>query len=158
MYGDGCRGPVPRGMTARYDARVTSAPPPHNGPSAPAFAGPWAAPATARPPLRVWDVVLTIVFLVGDAVLALVMSFFGAFLAMASDPCGARDCNTDLITVGVLAAMALPWIFLVAGLVVSIVLLVKRRLAFWVPLVAAVLIIGSWFIGAAFATAGVPGS
>ena len=42
--------------------------------------------------------------------------------------------------------------------VVAIVMLVKRRIAFWVPLIGGVLIIGSWFLGAAIASAGVPGA
>jgi hypothetical protein len=55
-------------------------------------------------------------------------------------------------------AVALPWILLVVVAVVAIVLLVRRRLAFWVPLVGAVLIIASWPIGALIASAGVPGA
>lgn len=114
-------------------------------------------PVSLRP-RRVWDIVVSCVLLAGDVVLALMMSFFGFFLAMASDPCGAMDCNTGLIGIGVLTAVILPWVVLIAAVVVSIVLLVRRRLAFWVPLVAAALIVSSWFVGAAIATAGVPGS
>ncbi len=106
--------------------------------------------------MKVWDVVLTILFLVGDAVLAAIMSFFGFFLAMASDPCGVRECSSELIGLGVLVAVALPWVFLLITVVVSIILLVRRRIAFWVPLVGAALIIGSWFVGAVIAAAGVP--
>jgi hypothetical protein len=112
----------------------------------------------AKPPARVWDVVLTIVLLVGDGVLTLMVSFFGFFLAMASDPCGARECSEELISLGVITAVVLPWIMFIAAVVVSIVLLIKRRLAFWVPLVGAALIIGSWFVGAFIAAAGVPTS
>lgn len=120
-----------------------------------------AAPAPAPPaarPVRTWDVIVTVVLLIGASVLAAIMSFFGFFLAMASDPCGARECNIDLITTGMFVAVGLPWLFLIVTVVLSIVLLVKRRLAFWVPLAGAVFIIASWFIGAVIAAAGVPGS
>ena len=62
-----------------------------------------------------------------------------------------------MIAVGLMVAVALPWLVLIIVAVVAIVMLVKRRIAFWVPLVGGVLIIGSWFLGAAIASAGVPG-
>ncbi len=111
---------------------------------------------TARP-VRVWDVALTItlvVVLLGGTVLA---SFMGLFLAMASDPCGtAVRCSTGLIGLGVLVATIGPWAIAVAGSVVSIVLLVLRRLAFWVPAAGLVLVVAVWFAGAAITAAGVP--
>ena len=119
---------------------------------------PTAYAVPARPPARVWDIVLTSVLLLLLACLTAIVSYFGFFLAMAGDSCGARDCSADLIAVGLMVAVALPWILLTIVAVVSIVLLVKRRLAFWVPLVGGVLIISSWFIGAMIASAGVPGA
>jgi uncharacterized BrkB/YihY/UPF0761 family membrane protein len=115
-------------------------------------------PGPQKRPIRTWDLVLTIVLLVLAGVLAAIMSFFGFFLAMAGDSCGARDCSADLIAVGLMVAVALPWVLLIAVAVVAIVLLVKRRLAFWVPLAGGVLIISSWFVGALIASAGVPGA
>ena len=150
------------------DERVTTPPPPSAPPQGPNGQQPpfgqqpgpygYAVPPPQKRPLRTWDLVITIVLLVLDGVLAAIMSFFGFFLAMAGDSCGARDCSADLIAVGLMVAVALPWIVLITVAVVSIVLLVKRRLAFWVPLVGAVLIIGSWFVGAMIASAGVPGA
>ncbi|SFS15332.1 hypothetical protein SAMN04487846_3081 [Microbacterium sp. cf046] len=134
-------------------------PPPAYGP--PPAASPYGyavAPPPGKRPVRTWDLVVTIILLVLDGVLAAIMSFFGFFLAMAGDSCGARDCSADLIAVGLMVAVALPWLLLIIIAVVSIVLLVKRRIAFWVPLVGGVLIIGSWFVGAAIASAGVPGA
>ena len=52
------------------------------------------------------------------------MSFFGFFLAMAGDSCGARDCNADFIAIGLMVAVGLPWILLIVVAIVSIVLLV----------------------------------
>ncbi len=114
--------------------------------------------APSSRPVRVWDVVLSVVLLLGLGVLAALTSLFGAFLAMASDPCGAVECDTGLISAGMLTAMILPWVLLAAAVTVVVVLLVRRRLAFWVPLVGVPLVIGAWFLGAAIASAGVPGS
>lgn len=108
--------------------------------------------------MRTWDLVVTIILLVLNGVLAAIMSFFGFFLAMAGDSCGARDCDSDLIATGLMVAVGLPWLVLIVVAVLAIVLLVTRRLAFWVPLVGAVFIIGSWFVGALIASAGVPGA
>ena len=109
-----------------------------------------------KPPVIVWDVVVTVVLLVLLGILAFFVSIFGFFLVMASDPCGAVECNTDLIGTGVLVAVSLPWVVLVAALVFAIIRLVRRRIAFWVPLVGSILVIASWFAGAAIAAAGVP--
>ena len=135
-------------------------PSPYGPPPAEAYRSPYsyAVAPSAKPPIRTWDLIVTIILLVLDGVLAAIMSFFGFFLAMAGDSCGARDCTADFIAIGLMVAVGLPWLVLIVVAVVSIVLLVRRRLAFWVPLVGAVFIIGSWFIGAAIASAGVPGA
>lgn len=103
-----------------------------------------------------WDVVVSTILLLLLAALAALMSFLGFFLAMASDPCGALDCNTDLIGTGLVTAVALPWMLLLAGAVVTVLLPAFRRVAFWVPIATAPLIIASWFLGAFIAGAGVP--
>ena len=85
--------------------------------------------------------------------------FAGAMSAMVSDPCGSGiECNSDVIGAGVLTALVLPVVIILAGIVVTVVLLVLRRLAFWVPLVTAVLAIGALFLGFAIAVSGVPGT
>lgn len=140
-----------------YDAGMTQPPPygpPAGSPIAPSYPAYPAPPV--KPPVRVWDVVLTSVLLVLLGVLALIVSFFGFFLAMASDPCGVRDCSTELIGLGMLTAVGMPWVVLLAAVVVAIVVMVKRRIAFWIPIVAVPLVIGSWFVGAFIASAGVP--
>jgi hypothetical protein len=115
-------------------------------------------PASGRRqrPARIWDIVLTVVLLLAVAGLTLIVSIFGLYLAMAADVCGVRECDTDLIAVGMLFAAVIPWIVLAVTVVGSIVLLILRRLAFWVPLVGAVLVVAAFFIGAGLATAGVP--
>ncbi|WIM20962.1 DUF6264 family protein [Microbacterium sp. zg-B185] len=153
------------GRVGSYAERVTTPPPPPPAAASsgqpPAGASPGAqmsgVGSAPRRPAIVWDIVVTLILLVCLGILTLITSYFGLFLAMASDPCGGTaQCDTDLIGLGVLAAVGLPWIVLLIAAVVAIVLLVKRRLAFWVPLLAAPLTIASWFVGAAMASAGVP--
>jgi len=115
-------------------------------------------PEPARDPARVWDIVLTIVFLVLLPLAALAASYAGLFLAFAADACGSNTCNTELMNVGLWSAVVSPWGVLLAGVVVSIVLLVKRRLAFWAPLTAMALMTALWFVAAAIVSLGVSAS
>lgn len=115
-----------------------------------------ATAARAKRPVRVWDLILTIILVVGAVVLAALASFMGVFLAMASDPCGAVDCNFDLITAGFLLGTIGPWVALALTVAGAVVLLVLRRLAFWVPVVGAVLIVLVLMCAFWLAGAGVP--
>lgn len=124
-------------------------------PETPATAWPPAPPA--KPPVKTLDVVVTIVLLVADGVLAGLASMMGMFLVMASDSCGAATCDTGLITIGWLMGMILPWVAFVATAIVAIVLMVKRRLAFWVALVGAAAIVLSLVLAFAVTSAGAPG-
>ena len=140
-------------------------PPPRREPERPAPAAvvdqrpagpgtPWTA-ARARRPVRVWDLVLTIVLLAGEFVLTALLSYFGLFLAMASDACmGGNDCDSGLIGGGVLVAAGGVWIGMLVALVVSIVLLIQRRITFWVPIAGTVLSLVATFAGAGMAMAG----
>lgn len=107
---------------------------------------------------RVWDVVLTIVLLVLLPLAALAASSAGLFLAFAADACGSRTCNEELMNVGLWSAVISPWGVLLAGVIVSIVLLIKRRLAFWVPLSSIALMAALWFVAAAVVSLGVSAS
>jgi hypothetical protein len=121
-----------------------------------AYPNPNAPLPAGKPPVKGWDVAITVILLVLLAMLTALMSFFGFFLVMASDPCGVRECSDELITTGVLLAIGLPWLALIVAVVLSIILLVRRKLAFWVPLAAGPLVIGAWFLGAYVTSIGVP--
>jgi uncharacterized BrkB/YihY/UPF0761 family membrane protein len=118
-----------------------------------------AVPAYGRPPVRTWDLVLSIVLMVLSVGLGLVLLVMAPFLVMASDPCGAAvECNTEQMGLGFLVALIGPGFAIAAGIVVGIVLLVLRRLAFWVPLVGSVLAAVIFVIGAGIVIGGVPGA
>ncbi len=115
-------------------------------------------PEAARRPARTWDVVLTIVFLVLSPLAALAASYAGLFLAFAADACGSQNCNTDLMNLGLWSAVIAPWVVFLIAVVVAIVLLVTRRLAFWVPLAGMALMTALWFVSAAIVSLGVSAS
>lgn len=97
----------------------------------------------SRRPVRVWDLVLTIVLL---------LTYVGLFSGMASDGCmGRDDCDFTLLNWGVLIAAGGVWIGMLAAVVASIVLLLRRRIAFWVPIAGTVLsfaatVVGLWMV------------
>ncbi|MFC0682679.1 DUF6264 family protein [Lysobacter korlensis] len=119
------------------------------------------AAATAAPlrPRRTWDLVLSIVLLVLVAALGLLLFALAPFLVMASDSCGASTvCDSGQIGSGFLVAWVGPPVVILLGIVATIVLLVLRRLAFWVPLAAALAGIGVFVVGAAIVIGGVEGA
>lgn len=117
------------------------------------------ASAPPKRPVIVWDLVLTIVLLVILVGVALLASFFSFFLAFASDPCGAAvECDTDRMALGMLIAMIGPLAVGLVTLIAAIVVLVLKRIAFWIPIVGIVLVAGIFFGGAAITISGVPGT
>ncbi len=109
-------------------------------------------PTSPAPPRerKTWDIVLTIVFMVVNLGLNAIGSFVGVMLAFASDSCGsAKVCNTDQIGIGMSLAVIGPWVPLVFVIAGSIVLLVIRRRAFWLPLVGIALTIAIVGVGIA---------
>ena len=141
----------------RLPAAVAASVPPY--PGAPGYVIPEGGgePAAKRP-VKPLDLVITIVLLVADGVLAALASMMGMFLVMASDPCGNLTCDGSLIAIGWMMGMILPWVAFAITTVVAIILMVKRRLAFWVPLAGAALIVLSLVLAFVVTAAGVPGS
>ena len=130
--------------------------------AAPAATVPAYAEAPAAPtkrPVVMWDLILTIVLLVVMIGLALLASFLSFFLAFASDSCGSGiTCDYDRIATGMLVAMVGPLAVGLLVLIAAVVMLVLRRLAFWIPIVGIVLVIGVFVGGVALTISGVPGS
>lgn len=102
---------------------------------------------TTRPrrPVRVWDIVVTAVLLVLLGIAAAIASYFGLFLAMASDGCF-DSCNEGMLSFGVWFAVISPWVVLLLALAAAVALLILRRLAFWVPLTGAALTVATFFV------------
>ncbi|GAA1058205.1 hypothetical protein GCM10017608_06080 [Agromyces luteolus] len=112
--------------------------------------------APAKRPVIVWDLVLTIVLLALMAGLAFVLLFFSFFLAFAGDSCGASStCDYDRMGTGMLLAMILPIVVALIALVAAVVVLVLKRIAFWIPIVGMVLMVGAFALGAGITASGV---
>jgi hypothetical protein len=118
-----------------------------------------APPRTPRRPVIVWDLVTSIVLQVVAAVVAGVLTFAAFFLVFASDPCGgATACDTGRMSIGFFVALLGPAAVTLVAVIVAIVLLVLRRISFWVPIVGILLAIGVLAGGAALVISGVPGA
>ena len=115
-------------------------------------------PRTVRPrSRRTWDVVLAIALVVVLVVLAAVLGFAGAFLVMAGDSCGTTvACRTGQLSAGVFVAMLGPAVVAVVAIVSVVERLVRARLAFWPPLVGAVVAVLVWSAGVALVFTSVP--
>jgi hypothetical protein len=112
-------------------------------------------PERARRGMRVWDVALTVALLVLLTLFSLAASYAGFFLALASDACTPTTCDLGLMNVGLWFGVISPWVVLALAVTAAIVLLVKRRLAFWTPIVGAGLMVGLWFVAAAIVGAAI---
>lgn len=105
---------------------------------------------------KTWDLVLTIVLLVVYLGWSLLCAFAGALLAMAGDSCGASStCDYDVLATAFLVGSFGPVALALPVLIVAIVLVVRKRIAFWVPIVGCVLALGIEVLSFALATSGV---
>ena len=97
-----------------------------------------------------WDIVVTVVLLIVGLGIALIGSFLGVMLVFLSDSCGASTtCDTNQIGLGFMIATIGVWPPIILAVLVSIVFLVLRRRAFWIPIVAIVLMAAIWGVGLA---------
>ncbi|GAB2826184.1 hypothetical protein GCM10027022_16310 [Alpinimonas psychrophila] len=79
------------------------------------------------------DTVASIVLVLIAVVTNLGISFAGFMLVMMSDSCNA-SCNVDVLSGGVIFASVAPSVVTIIGIVITIVLVVRAKLAFWVPI------------------------
>jgi|GEM_PF-1541262 uncharacterized BrkB/YihY/UPF0761 family membrane protein len=110
----------------------------------------------AKRPVRVWDVIVTIILIVLGIALALVLAVLGSLVVFVSDSCS-DSCNIDQLTAGVYVAVLLPGVLILASSVWAIVRIVRRKVGFWVILLGAAAAILGWMLGAAIAATAVPG-
>ena len=116
------------------------------------------ATTTAKRPVVVWDVIVTIVLLAGLIAVDAAISFAAVFLVMMSDSCGTiAPCDDTLLTVGWLVAVISPSVVVLATIIAAIIAIVRRRLSFWIPLAGMAIVFGAWALGVALVFAAVPG-
>jgi uncharacterized membrane protein YhaH (DUF805 family) len=94
------------------------------------------------------DRVLTVLLMVGLAVLVPIAGFMGLMTSMASDGCGGQTCDATLLGVGVFTSALSPAAVFVAALVWVVLRWRRGRSTWWVPLAAVVAGVVCWFAGA----------
>ncbi len=85
---------------------------------------------------------MTILLIVVLGGLGLVSLFFGLFFGMASDGCYGDEACNDRVGTAVLLIELAPIIAWVPTTVWAIARMVRRKLAFWVPLLALPIYLG----------------
>lgn len=94
------------------------------------------APAATRRPTRTADVVVTSLLIAAHVTVFGAAAFFSLFYAMASDPCGSGTaCDTGKIGQAFFLTDAVGLAVLLAASTAAVVLMLRRRVAFWVPVV-----------------------
>ena len=110
-----------------------------------------------RPP-RTWDFFLTIFLIFVLLVLAAIFEVLGLGLAVSTITCAdsAAECNYTFISIGSLVAIiGIPLVTL-AGIVLAIVWIARRKVSFLMPLIASVLVIGLFLLGSWLVDLAVP--
>ena len=107
-------------------------------------------------PVVLWDLVLTLVLLLGGFVTAIVIGVGAVGLGFApGESCS--DCADAQIFFGVALAMFGPPVIYVLAIIIAVIRLIKRQIAFWVPIVGILGGVGLWATGAALVFTGIPG-
>jgi uncharacterized membrane protein (DUF485 family) len=105
---------------------------------------------------KTWDLVLTIVLLVVYLGWSLLCAFAGALLAMAGDSCGASSkCDDGILATAFLVGSFGPIVLALPVLIATIVAIVRKRIAFWIPIVGGVLALGIEVFSFIYASSGV---
>lgn len=132
---------------------MTVQPPPDF--SGPVGAASWpGAPQPARSGGQIADLAVSIILIIIGVVGFAFLGFLTLFLSMMSDGCYANQCNTGLMSVGWLIALAVPPALFVGTIIWTIIRLVRRKTAWWVTLGGAFLAILVWAAGAGLMQAG----
>lgn len=113
------------------------------------------APQADPPRISPVDRVLTVLLLVGLAVLVPIAGFMGLLTSMASDGCMANTCNGAMMTVGISTSALSPVVVGLGALAWVIVRWARGRSTWWVPLVAVVVGALLWIAGALVTAASV---
>jgi membrane protease YdiL (CAAX protease family) len=112
-----------------------------------------------RPP-RTWDFFLTIFLIFLLLVLAVIFVLLGFGLGISTLTCAdsAQACNYTFISVGgLIAVIGVPGVA-IAGIVLSIVWIARRKLSFIMPLAACILVILVYLLGSYIVDLAVPGN
>jgi hypothetical protein len=100
--------------------------------------------------VRVGDVVASSILLVLGLIGFSIVAFASLFLAMVSDGCGSgTSCDFGVMTAGYFVALLGPPLVFLATAIWTIIRLVRRSLAWWLPLVGGAAALAVWGVGVA---------
>ena len=88
--------------------------------------------------------------------LCVITTFIGMFSAIASDGCYDNACNETVMEAGYYTALLAPWAVAVLAIVFTVIRLVRRKIAFWIPLVGMAGAIGALLLGLGLVSASLP--
>ncbi|MFM9876872.1 MAG: hypothetical protein ACKVOG_03345 [Rhodoglobus sp.] len=110
-----------------------------------------------RPP-RSWDFFLTIFLLILLLILTSVFVVLGFGLGVVTLPCAdsGQACNTAIIGLGSLIVLLGTPLVALAGIIVSVVWIARRKLSFLIPLIACVVSVGVFALGTSLVRMAVP--
>jgi len=103
---------------------------------------------------RTADVTVSVILLVAGVIGFGMLAFLSLFFAMMSDGCYGDRCDTGLMSIGWLIALVAPPVVFLAAAGWTIVRLVRRKTAWWLPIVGAVVAVAIWVAGVGLMDAG----
>ena len=110
-----------------------------------------------KPP-RTWDFFLTVFLLFLLLVLTAIFLVLGLGLSVATLTCAdsSQSCNGSVISIGTLLATFGVATITLAGIITTVVFIARRKVAFAVPLVACLAVIGVFLLGSWLVRLAVP--
>ncbi len=110
-----------------------------------------------RPP-RTWDFFLTIFLIFVLLVLAVIFFVLGLGLTVSTITCAdsSVSCNYDLISGGSLTVLIGVPLVTLAGIILAVVWIARRKVAFVMPLIASLLVVGLFLLGSGIIDLAVP--
>jgi hypothetical protein len=112
----------------------------------------------AEKPPRSWDFFLTVFLIFVLLVLTAIFVFLGLGLSVSTLGCADSSelCNGTVISIGTLLATAGTVLVAIAAVVVAVVFIARRRVAFVVPLVGCLAVVGLFLAGSWLVRLAVP--
>ncbi len=111
----------------------------------------------AKRPVRRGDMIASIVLVIVAVIVNVVVTALAVWLVLLSDSCNVT-CNYTVIQGGWIFAMAAPSILTIVGIFITIFRVIRRRLAFWVPLTTMGAAVLALVIGTTVMILGIPGA
>lgn len=111
-----------------------------------------------RPP-RSWDFFLTIFLIFMLLVLTAIYIVLALGFGVAALGCAdsSEECTAAYVSIGSLIVLIGVPVVALVGIVLSVVWIARRKLSFWIPLVASLVTVGLYLLGSYVVGLGLPG-